>query len=98
MLKQNSAARIEIQSEKNLHVFEITEPRQIALRYEDEKVAQSDSLNLFRLNISHMLTQIFELIKNYSKVTNQYTKFQELSWFNFIRHVRNAFGHNYILH
>ncbi|HNV30902.1 MAG TPA: hypothetical protein PKJ83_17275 [Cyclobacteriaceae bacterium] len=89
-------ATITIKSAKNDHLLKIIDPRKIVTRYEDPKMVNNDSINIIRLSIVDMLTQTFEIVKTYSKETDQYEIFQKRPWFHFMRHLRNAFNHNFI--
>ena len=88
---------INIHSGKNDHVFIIDEPKKLIERYEDPKILNEDGLNIIRLGSKDMLTQTFELIRQYCKDTHQTPTLESRPWYQFARLVRNSFSHDFTL-
>ncbi len=93
-------AIMDIQSNHNLHTLQGPEPTEIVKRYEDAQTMNNDVVNIIRLTTINMLTQVYELIREYSKQkdvigNDQYATLQSQHWFHIIRNIRNAFNHNF---
>jgi hypothetical protein len=58
----------------------------------DKKLACSEFV---KMGLRAFIKESFELIKNYTDLTNQSQKFQNQKWFHFARIIRNCLSHNF---
>lgn len=60
--------------------------------YADREIAVKEFLAML---LRGLIKESFEVVKDYSKETNQYTLLKGQSWFQFARLIRNCISHNF---